>query len=80
MSNTPNWYGPNTNTLSERRAAAHKRNVEAVAAPVADVVKDGPPTAKQIAYRSGVADLESIVLRIEALEEEVRQLKAAKRK
>jgi hypothetical protein len=68
---------PNTNSLSERLVAAHKRNVENLQAPtpVAAPVSQPAETAKQIAYRAGVGALESIVLRIEELERQVRELK-----
>ena len=63
---------PNTNSLSERLAAAHKRNVEHVQSKnTAPVVGSGRPqhlTAKQYAYESGITLLEPLVLRIEELE------------
>lgn len=70
MSETPNWQGPNTNTLSERLAAAHKRNVEKVQAPAPVVAAPAPAVsdAKRIAYQAGVTALEPLILRIEELE------------
>ena len=43
-------------------------------------VAGAPRTARQIAYASGIAEIEGVVLRIEALERELAELKSAPRK
>jgi hypothetical protein len=61
-----------TNTLSEKLAAAHKRNLAQTTAP--QPTEAQRLTAAQIAYRAGVKELQPVVERIEALERQLLEL------